>query len=175
MKKFNIIACVNLINGLGFNNHLLYHIPTDLKNFKRLTTKNIVIMGRKTFESLPYKRVLPNRINVIITKDKDYKVDNGIVVHSIEEAISFCETPTFKDLECFVIGGGSIYQSFLDKGIVDKIFLTKVDCVDNADTIFSNEYMDEDKWRLIFQSDSNCISDESHESLCYTFNIYKRI
>ena len=113
--KFRIIACINKNFALGKDGNLLYHIKGDLANFKRMTTNNVIIMGRKTFESLPNSQPLPNRINIVITSNNDWKIDgeydNLFVVDSIEMAIGFCEA-YYSDKECFVIGGESIYTEF---------------------------------------------------------------
>lgn len=120
--KFKIIVCINKKNYIGKNNDLLCYLPSDLKRFKSLTTDNVVIMGRKTFESLP-KGALPNRINIVITRDVKFKADNVIVCNSIDECIKLCEI-NYQDKLCYVIGGGSIYKEFLDKDIVDVINVT---------------------------------------------------
>lgn len=110
-----IIAIAN--NGIiGGDNNLLWHIREDLQRFKRITTGHPVIMGRKTFESLG--KPLPNRTNVVITRQKDYQHEGCIVVHSLDEAI---ELFPIKE-EIFIIGGGEIYKQAWDKA--DKLYIT---------------------------------------------------
>lgn len=130
----SIIAAIGKNRELGKDNKLLWHIPEDFKRFKELTSGHVVIMGRKTFESLPEKfRPLPNRINFVITRDINYKVEGVIVCHSIEEAIKNLESK-LKD-EVFIIGGASIYEQGIK--YADKLYLTLVDKVyPNADTFF---------------------------------------
>ena len=171
MVKFNIIACVNTNLVLGDGNKLLYHISNDLKTFKMITLNSVVIMGRSTYESLP-KRPLPNRLNIVITSNKDYKVEDGvIVVHSIEECIELCNSGKFGDVEFFVIGGGKIYQQFIDLDVIDKMYITEVTDNKNGDVYFPNVLMDSDKWRIFYQSDTFY---DKPSGLKYFFRIYKR-
>lgn len=134
MKKENlnisIIVAIGKDYSIGKNNDLLWRISEDLKRFKKYTTGNVVIMGRKTFESLP-KGALPNRENIVITKDKDLKYDNCTMAYSIEEAIEKMNT----EKENFIIGGATIYKTFLP--YANKLYLTKVEAsFPDADTYF---------------------------------------
>ena len=100
-----------------------------MANFKKITTGNVVIMGRNTFESLPNKNPLPNRINIIITSDKSYHIksnENAYIVSNIEDAIDLCKS-MFNDKKWYVIGGASIYKQFLSLNMVDEMILTVVD------------------------------------------------
>ena len=120
---FTIICCVNNKFYIGKDNKLLYHIKDDMANFKKITTGNVVIMGRNTFESLPNKSSLPNRINIIITSDKKYQIkssENTYIVSSIEDAIDLCKS-MFNDKKWYVIGGASIYKQFLSLNILTVI------------------------------------------------------
>lgn len=128
----NIIAAIGKNRELGKDNKLLWHISQDFKRFKELTSGHVVIMGRKTYESLPEKfRPLPNRINIVITRDIDYKINGAIVCHSIKEAItSAVEEPPAgggktAEVDIFIIGGASIYQQAIK--YADKLYLTLVD------------------------------------------------
>ena len=121
----NIIAAVGKNRELGAKNKLLWHIPADMEHFKTKTEGNVVIMGRKTFESLPKKfRPLPNRINIVVTRDTNYQINekNVFVCHSIEDAI---EKGKEFNKEVFIIGGAQIYRSALK--YTDKLYLTLVD------------------------------------------------
>ena len=114
--------------GIGKNGDLLVHIPEDMEFFKNKTIGNVVVMGRKTFESLP--KALPNRLNVVITSDKGYKAENAVVVSSVEEALKYCEND-----EAFILGGGMIYKEFLP--YADKLYLTEIeDSCEYAETYF---------------------------------------
>ena len=123
-----IIAAVGKNNELGKNNDLIWHIKEDMQFFKKTTTGSTVIMGRKTFESLP--KALPNRRNVVISSNKNYKADGAEVVDSVQSALNV----TDKD-SVFIIGGASVYKAFLP--YADVIYLTEIEaeCPD-ADTYF---------------------------------------
>ena len=111
---------------IGDSNTLIWHLPEDLKRFKQLTTGNAIVMGRKTYESIG--RPLPNRRNIIITRDKDYLIEGCEVVNSLEEAFLITGS------DCFVIGGGEIYKQSLSYS--EKIYLTLIDKDFEGDTEF---------------------------------------
>jgi len=117
-RELTIIAAASINNVIGFDNKLIWNIPKDLKRFKELTQGHSVIMGRKTFESLP--NPLPNRRNIVVTRNKNYSPEGIEVFSSIEDAIDACRD----DLQSFIIGGGEIYSQTIN--IVDKIELTRV-------------------------------------------------
>ncbi len=118
-----IIAAIGKNRELGKNNQLLWHIKADLERFKKLTLGNVVIMGRKTYQSLPEKfRPLPQRINIVVSKQKDFVNDPIIIAQSIEEAIK--KAKEFKK-EIFIAGGASIYEQTLP--LADKLYLTLVE------------------------------------------------
>ena len=121
-------------NAIGKDNDLLWRLPDDFKFFKNVTLDHFVILGRKTFDSLP--GLLPRRTFVIVTRQKDYQAPEGhFVAHSLEEAFELCQVQQQK--EVFVIGGGVIYKDSLDKGLVDKMYITEVDAeIEGADTFF---------------------------------------
>lgn len=149
-----VIACVNSHNVLGNDGKLLYNIKNDMQNFKSMTIGNVVIMGRKTFESLPNKRPLPNRTNIIITHDTNYGIipsenDDVYIVNSVQDANELCET-LFSDKECFVIGGASIYKEFLDNNLVNEMRITEVDDDADGDTIFP--FVDKNEWKTYFKT-----------------------
>ena len=153
MTNFKIIACINQKRVLGNEGKLLYHIGNDLANFKRMTVGNVVIMGRKTFESLPNGVPLKDRVNIIITADEEYGVDakfeNVYIVHSVEDAIELCDA-FFSDKEVFVIGGESIYRQFMEKDLVGEMRLTIVNDDTEGDAVFP-EYNEED-WYVYYKS-----------------------
>lgn len=125
-----IVATANN-NVIGGDNKLLWHVPNDLKRFKEITSGHSIIMGRKTFESLP--GVLPNRKHIIITRDESYTVDNPNVevIHSLDEVINKYKNTTET---AYIIGGGEIYKQLIHT--VDKIHLTKILKDFEGDTIF---------------------------------------
>jgi len=126
----SIIVAIGKNRAIGKNNQLLWHLPEDLRHFKKITTGNIVVMGRKTYESIG--RPLPNRTNIIVTNDKKYKAEGCIIKHSLDEVLN--EAKTYKDKEVFVIGGGQIYEQALPHA--KKLYLTIVDDEPEADTFF---------------------------------------
>ncbi len=127
----SLIVAKSKNNIIGDKGKIPWHIPNDLKRFKKITTGNVVIMGRKTFESLPKEyRPLPNRVNIILSKDKSYKVSCCMVFNSLKKAIRKAGI----DKEVFIIGGGEIYKESLK--YVDKIYLTEVDGDFEGDTYF---------------------------------------
>ncbi len=130
--KISIIAAVGKNNELGKGNELLFKLPADMKHFKDITTGHTVIMGRKTYESIGSP--LPNRRNIIITRDKKYPTKMIEVAHSLEEAIKISKSP-LKNEEVFIIGGGEIYKEAMK--LADKIYLTEINAIDKkADTFF---------------------------------------
>lgn len=137
----SIIVAVSENNVIGKDNQLIWHLPRDMRHFKETTTGHYIIMGRKTFES--NGKPLPNRTNVIITRDKKYKVDGCIVVHSLEDAIHEAR----HDSEAFIIGGGVIYKKAMP--IIDRIYLTKIHHKFEGDTFFPEINMDE--WQVVDQ------------------------
>jgi dihydrofolate reductase len=128
-SELTLIVAAAENDAIGKNNKLIWHLGDDLRHFKKLTNGHHIIMGRKTFESFP--KPLPNRIHVVITRQSNYKVPEGImVVNSLEEAIDVAKN----DEQPFVIGGGDIYRQALK--LVDKIELTRVHSIFEADTFF---------------------------------------
>ena len=130
----SLIVAATKNNAIGKDNKLLFHIKEDLRFFKETTINKTIIMGRKTFEALP--GVLPLRKHIVITRNNDYKIDSSQVEirHSLDEVL---EEVRYSNEEIFVIGGDEIFRQTLDKGVVDKIYLTRIDkTVEDADTFF---------------------------------------
>lgn len=127
----SLIVAVAQNNVIGKDNKLIWHISEDLKRFKEITSGKTIIMGRKTFESLP--GVLPNRKHIIITRDKNYKVnsDNVTIVHDLNSLIDQYKNC---DDEVFIIGGAEIYKQALPHA--DKLYLTKINNFFDGDTFF---------------------------------------
>lgn len=157
-----IVAIANN-NAIGKDNDLLWRLPGDLKRFKEITSGHTILMGRKTFLSLP--RVLPNRHHVILTRDINFKFDdpNVSIVHSIDEVLKkYLSCPQ----EVFVIGGGEIYSELLPYS--EKLYLTKVHKDFHGDTFFPE--IDYSKWEKIQES---ALLEENN--LEYTFIDLKRV
>lgn len=136
----SIIVAKAKNNVIGKNNELIWHLPEDLKRFKALTTGKVIIMGRKTFESLG--RVLPNRKHVIFTRNLDFTIENENVevVHDLSEIQKYIDAED----ECFVIGGGLIYNMLMP--YTDKIYATVINQDFDGDTYFP--VINEQEWKI---------------------------
>lgn len=155
--SYSIIAAIGKNNELGYKNNLIWHLPNDLKFFKKVTNGKTIIMGRNTFESLP--KMLPNRNHVILSSHNDFN-ENVIVYNNINDLFNDFDNI---DEELFIIGGEKIYRLFLDKS--DKLYITRInDSFDKADAffpIFDKSNYDEE---LI---DSNVENNISYEHILY--------
>lgn len=135
----SIIAAVDRQMGIGYQNKLLFWLPNDLKRFKALTTGNTIIMGRKTFESLP-KGALPDRRNVVLSSRNDVSFPGAEVFPSLEDALKSCR----QDEHVFIIGGASVYNQALP--LADALCLTEIDAeATQADVYFPE--IDPEKWQ----------------------------
>ncbi len=154
-----IIAAVAANNALGKNNQLIWHIPADLKRFKKVTSNHHVIMGRKTYESLG--KPLPNRTNIIITHNKEYTVEGCVIVNSLQEAIEVVK----EDSNPFILGGAQIYKQALD--FADKLDLTLVHHNFEADAFFPE--IDLKIWKEISREDFKANEKSSYNYSFVTF------
>jgi len=127
----NMIAAIGKNRELGKNNQLLWKIKADMLHFRKLTSGQIVIMGRKTYESIG--RPLPQRLNIIISRDTNYQADGCLIAPSLERAITLAKEK-MSDKEIFIIGGGQIYHQGIK--YAEKLYLTLVEGEFNADTFF---------------------------------------
>tara|TARA_B110000971_G_scaffold16174_1_gene14943 strand:+ start:1085 stop:1585 length:501 start_codon:yes stop_codon:yes gene_type:complete len=166
MKVALIVAAAEN-HVIGKDNDLIWNLPKDMKFFKETTKGHFVIMGRKNFESIPQKyRPLPNRTNVVVTRQKDYLAEGCLVVNSLAEALQ--EAEKAKDLEPFIIGGGEIYRLALEQQLIDRVYLTRIHKNYQGDTFFPKLNKE---WKLL-KSDKH-LADEKHE--CdYSFEIYEK-
>jgi dihydrofolate reductase len=139
MAKISIIAALGKDGVIGKNKELLWRIPDDLKRFKRLTTGHPIIMGRKTHESIG--RPLLERINIVVTRDKNYSAEGCVVTHSLEEALR--KAVDADKEEIFVIGGGEIYKQALPRA--DKLYLTLIEDDKEGDVFFPDYSMFKNK------------------------------
>jgi dihydrofolate reductase len=138
-QELTIIVAAAENNAIGKDNKLIWHLSDDLKRFKNLTNNHHIIMGRKTFESFP--KPLPNRTHVVITRQHNYQVPEGvIVVNSLEKAIEIAKN----DSQPFIIGGGEIYKQAMP--LVDKMEITRVHENFEADTFFPE--IDDTNWKV---------------------------
>ena len=159
----SIIVAIGKNSEIGQGNDLLCRLPADLKRFKEITSGHTVIMGRKTFESLP-KGALPNRKNIVISRNKDLKFKDVIIYPSLDYAL----IKLIDDDEVFIIGGGEIYRQVLP--IADRLYLTKI----HADFSDANVFFPEinyREWREV--SRETHLADEKH-LYSFTFVEYER-
>jgi len=160
-KGVTIIAAAADNDALGKDNNLIWHLSEDLKRFKKLTSGHAIMMGRKTFESMP--KALPNRRNIIITRNKNYLAEGAEICTSIEEALSVVKN----DLQPFIIGGGEIYRQSM--ALADRIELTRIHEEFDADTFFPN--IPGTKWKLIGEKR---FLNSSTNDLSYSYLTYIR-
>jgi dihydrofolate reductase len=159
----SLIAAIGKNNELGKNNTLLWSLPADMKHFIKITSLHAVIMGRKTFESIG--KPLPNRRNVVITRDIDYKKEGVEVVHSLAQALDLFKNP---GEEIFIIGGAELYKQTMD--IADKLYITHIQAGDaDADAFFPE----------IIPIVWNEVAHEEHQPdeknpIAYTFSTYEK-
>lgn len=170
----SIISAIANNNEIGQKNELLWNLPIDMKHFKETTTGHPIIMGQKTFESLGIGadgqsgRALPNRRNIVLTLDQDFKREGVEVYYSMTELEHALNDTLRENEEAFIIGGGQIYKLFIDKA--DRLYITHVDAsFPLADTYFPT--IDQDKWEIV--SEDKHEKDEKNIYDC-NFVIYKR-
>lgn len=158
----NCIVAVDENWAIGYKNELLVRIPADQKFFRQETTGKVVVLGRKTLETFPQGRPLPNRINIIVSTKKDYQVKDAIVVHSIDELLE--ELKKYDTNDVYIIGGDSIYKQMLP--YCDTAHVTKIDRAYEADTYFPN--LDEmNEWEITADSDEQVYFDLTYHFLKY--------
>lgn len=161
----NLIVAVDKNWAIGNGNKLLVSIPQDMKFFRETTKGKIVAMGRKTLESFPGGQPLKNRVNIVLTTDKNYKVNGADLVHTIDEMLE--ELKKYPSEDIYVIGGESIYRQLLP--YCDTAYVTKIDHAYDADTHFPN--LDTDpEWEMTKISD-----EQTYFDLEYVFTIYERV
>ena len=162
----NIILAADRKWAIGKDNDLLIHLPGDLKYFKKMTTGKAVIMGRKTLESLPGGKPLPNRRNIILTRSKDFEVPGAEVFHSIEDVLQLIKSGKLESDETFIIGGAEIYKQMMLH--CDKFYITKIDAELPADCYFVDLDQIEDlkiTWRA---------PAEEYQGTKYQYVLYER-
>jgi dihydrofolate reductase len=159
----SIIAAIGTNNVIGRDNQLPWHMPADLKRFKKLTTGHHLLMGRKTYESVG---ALPGRISVVITRSPDYAPAGVAVARSLDEAIAKAESAG--DAEIFVGGGQEIFRQALHRA--DRMYLTRVHAEPEGDTFFP-EFDDVNEWHL---TDAEHYEADERNPYPYSFLTYER-
>lgn len=162
MKNISIIVAIAENYAIGKDNQLLWHLSDDLKRFKKLTTGHTVVMGKKTYQSLPV-RPLPNRRNLVITDDPHDNFEGCVMALSIEDAIEKCD----KEKENFIIGGGSIYRQFMKHAT--RLYITWVHHSFDADTFYPQ--INPTEWTEV---DREYHDADEKNPYPYTFAIYQR-
>lgn len=140
MKNLSIIVAIASNYAIGKNNDLLWHISEDLKHFKKITSGHPVIMGKRTYESLPV-RPLPGRENIVLTDIKDEIISGCTMAYSIDQILELCKNKE----ECFIIGGGMVYKQFFP--LAETLYITHVEKEFEADTFFPE--IKEQEWALV--------------------------
>lgn len=161
-KKISIIVAIAENYAIGKNNDLLWHISNDLKRFKTLTKGHVVVMGKRTYFSLP-TRPLPYRKNIVITDIPGEQIDNCTMAYSIEDAIEKMDP----EKENFIIGGGSVYRQFMPHA--QKLYITRVHRNFDADTFFPE--ISPTEWEL---TESQHVENDPQNNFTYSFEIYLR-
>ncbi len=162
MPIISLIAAIDENSAIGYDGDMLCYIPSDLKRFKAITSGHMVIMGRKTFESLP-NGALPDRRNIVISKNESFNCKDCEVTHSIEAAIELSKNED----EVFIIGGGELYKQII--GIADKLYITQIrHKFEKADTYFPE--IKKDEWTAELQE----VYKEQGDEYEYVFTIYSR-
>jgi len=161
MNQTTIVVAISSNNAIGKDNQLLWHLPADLKHFKTITSGHTIIMGRKTYDSIG--KPLPNRRNIIITRQIGLLLDGVEVVNSLDQALALCKEET----EVFVIGGAEIYRQAIS--LCDKIELTRVHQEFEADAFFPE--LDDETWNEVWKEDY--LPDEKNK-FAYTFSTLER-
>ena len=159
MKNLKLIAAIGKNNELGINNDLIWHLPSDLKYFRKTTSGKTIIMGRNCFESLP--GLLPNRKSIILTHNPNFKVDGALILNSVDDVLNYVKD---SNEECFIIGGAQIYELFLP--YCDELYLTEIYASSKADVYFPK--FDEDLY------DKKIIDKVFENNINYEFVVYTR-
>jgi dihydrofolate reductase len=166
-NNMKAIVAVDKNWGIGRDNDLLFKLPGDQKFFRETTKGGIVIIGRRTLESFPGGRPLPNRTNIVITRNEDYQAEDCIICHSPEEAAAVAETLDLGDeSDIYVSGGGEIYRMMMPW--CDEILVTRIDAELDADTTFPDLDADPD-FELAWESEP-----QEEQGISYRFTSYKR-
>jgi len=151
--------------GIGCEGYLLFKLPKDMEFFKNATKNHIVVMGRKTLDSLPGGKSLKNRVNVVLTSDVNFKREGCIICNSVEKLLQGLKKYDLEDV--YVIGGSKIFDELRD--YCKEAYITKVDTIVAADTYLHN-FDEDENWKLDYQSEDNF-----DNGFKFTFNTYKNV
>ncbi|MGG6229332.1 dihydrofolate reductase [Tenacibaculum sp. SDUM215027] len=157
-----LIAAIAKNNALGKDNDLIWHLPADLKRFKKVTTGHAILMGRNTFESIG--KPLPNRTSIIITRNNNYFIDGCLIANSIEQAIELVEGK-----DAFIIGGAQVYKEALEQNLVDRLDITVLHHEFEADVFFPK--IDKNIWKEVAREDFKADEKNKYD---YSFVSYEK-
>lgn len=160
MINLSLIAAIGKNRELGKDNDLIWHLKGDMKYFREMTNNKTIIMGRKCFESLP--GLLPNRKHIILTNNKDYKVDGALVMNNMDDVLNYIKST---DEQCFIIGGAKIYELFLP--YCDNLYLTEIKDKKDADVYFPK--FDKKLYN------KEIIGTQEENNIKYSFVLYRRV
>lgn len=158
-----IIAAIAKNNALGKDNDLIWHLPADLKRFKKVTSGNYILMGRNTFESIG--KPLPNRTTIIITRNNSYFKDGCLIANSVEQAIEMAS----EEKQIFIIGGAQVYKEAIEKELIDTLDITHVHQEFEADVFFPE--IDLTIWEEVSREDFKADEKNIYD---YSFVSYRR-
>ncbi len=159
-----LIAACDKNWAIGKDGRLLVSIPSDMKRFKEYTTGNVIVAGRKTVETFPGGQALPDRVNIILTKDPRYNLKGARISHSLEKVQEMAKEYEGKDI--YVVGGASVYEQMLK--LCDTAIITKIDYEYSADAFFPN--LDENnEWEKVYESE-----EQTYFNIEYRFEEYRR-
>lgn len=163
--KTALIVAMDLERGIGRDNDLMWHLPNDMQFFKDTTKGEIVVMGRKNYDSIPDKyRPLPGRQNVVLTRTEGFQAEGCEVFNTLEDCLAFYKDET--ERRVFIIGGGQIYKLALEAGIVDVMYITHINHKYGADTFFPE--FDLKEWKV-----ENIMNQEVDEKHGASFGVMK--
>ena len=160
----DLIVAVDEKWGIGKDGDLLQRISADMKYFRQMTTGNVLVMGRKTLESFPNKKPLPNRVNIVLTTNKNYEAEGVVLCHGLEDLPEVLKA--YEDKQIFVAGGGTIYEQLLPQ--CETAYVTKIYNTYPADTVFPNLDAHPD-WELAEKGEV-----QEENGVKFSFDIYKR-
>lgn len=164
--KISLIAALSQNRVIGKNNDLPWRLPDDMKYFMETTSGHHVIMGRKNYDSLPEKfKPLPNRINIVVTRQRDFKAAGCEIVHSIEEGVEIGRKA--EERELFIIGGAEIYKASL--AVADRLYLTEIEAIIEGDTYFPE--INPSEWSEVSRKRHE--ADQKHKH-AFDFVVYDR-
>jgi len=161
----NLIVAVDKNWGIGCENKLLFSIPDDLKNFRKLTKGKVVVMGRRTLESLPGGLPLKDRTNIVLSRDKELQIPGAVVCNSIDNLLD--ELEKYDDENIFIIGGQTVYEELLD--YCNTAYITEINAEFPADAFFP-DITKMPNWVRVDESKR-----KEHEGIRYIFCEYARM